>query len=37
MVGIKAVLDVEDVLRVSAGNYEGILGDYKIYLRELFE
>ena len=37
MVGIKAVLDVEDVLRVSAGNYEGVLGDYKIYLRELFE
>jgi formylmethanofuran--tetrahydromethanopterin N-formyltransferase len=37
MVGIKAVLDVEDVLIVSAGNYEGILGDYKIYLRELFE
>jgi formylmethanofuran--tetrahydromethanopterin N-formyltransferase len=36
-VGIQAVLDVDDVLRVSAGNYEGVLGDYKIYLRELFE
>ena len=36
-VGIQAVLDVVDVLRVSAGNYEGVLGDYKIYLRELFE
>jgi formylmethanofuran--tetrahydromethanopterin N-formyltransferase len=36
-VGIQAVLRVEDVLRVSAGNYEGALGDYKIYLRELFE
>ena len=36
-VGIQAVLEVSDVLRVSAGNYEGTLGDYKIYLRELFE
>jgi formylmethanofuran--tetrahydromethanopterin N-formyltransferase len=36
-VGIQTVLDVDDVLRVSAGNYEGVLGDYKIYLRELFE
>lgn len=35
--GIAAVLDDEDVLMVSAGNYEGLLGDYKIYLRELFE
>jgi len=36
-VGIKAVLKVRDVLKVSAGNYNGTLGDYKIYLRELFE
>lgn len=36
-IGIQAVLEVEDVLRVSAGNYDGTLGDYKIYLRELFE
>jgi formylmethanofuran--tetrahydromethanopterin N-formyltransferase len=36
-VGIQAVLEVSDVLRVSAGNYEGTLGDYKFYLRELFE
>jgi len=34
--GIQAVLEFEDVLRVSAGNYEGKLGDYQIYLRELF-
>lgn len=36
-VGIQAVLEFEDVLRVSAGNYEGKLGDYQIYLRELFK
>ncbi len=36
-VGIQSVLGVEDVLRVSAGNYEGTLGEYKIYLRELFK
>jgi formylmethanofuran--tetrahydromethanopterin N-formyltransferase len=34
--GILAVLGDEDVLMVSAGNYEGQLGDHKIYLRELF-
>ncbi|MGQ9506805.1 MAG: formylmethanofuran--tetrahydromethanopterin N-formyltransferase [Candidatus Bathycorpusculaceae bacterium] len=34
--GIKAVLDVDGVVKVSAGNYGGKLGDYKIYLRELF-
>jgi len=34
--GIMAVADVEGVLEVSAGNYQGKLGDYKIYLRELF-
>lgn len=34
--GIKAVLDVEGVVRVSAGNYEGKLGKYKIPLKELF-
>ena len=34
--GIKAVLDINDVVKVSAGNYEGKLGQYKIYLRELF-
>ena len=33
--GIKAVLDINDVVKVSAGNYEGKLGQYKIYLREL--
>jgi formylmethanofuran--tetrahydromethanopterin N-formyltransferase len=35
--GILAVLENEDVLMVSAGNYKGQLGDYKIYLRELFK
>ena len=34
--GINAVLDVDGVVRVSAGNYGGKLGDYKITLRELF-
>jgi len=34
--GIEAVLDVDGVVKVSAGNYGGRLGDYKIYLRELF-
>jgi formylmethanofuran--tetrahydromethanopterin N-formyltransferase len=33
--GIKAVLDVEGVVRVSAGNYGGKLGEYKIPLREI--
>ncbi len=30
--GITTVLEDEDVLMVSAGNYEGQLGDHKIYL-----
>ena len=34
--GIRAVLDVDGVVRVSAGNYGGKLGEYKIPLRELF-
>jgi formylmethanofuran--tetrahydromethanopterin N-formyltransferase len=34
--GIEAVLGVDGVVKVSAGNYGGKLGDYKIYLRELF-
>lgn len=34
--GIKAVLNVDGVVKVSAGNYGGKLGEYKIYLRELF-
>jgi formylmethanofuran--tetrahydromethanopterin N-formyltransferase len=34
--GIEAVLDVDGVVKVSAGNYGGKLGNYKIYLRELF-
>jgi formylmethanofuran--tetrahydromethanopterin N-formyltransferase len=34
--GIKAVLNVDDVVRVSAGNYGGKLGEFKIKLLELF-
>ena len=34
--GIEAALTVDDVMKVSAGNYGGRLGEYKIYLRELF-
>ena len=34
--GIKAVLSIEGVVKISAGNYGGKLGDYRIYLRELF-
>ncbi|HDN01717.1 MAG TPA: formylmethanofuran--tetrahydromethanopterin N-formyltransferase [Candidatus Bathyarchaeota archaeon] len=35
--GIEAVCEVDDVVIVSAGNYGGKLGRYKIYLRELFQ
>lgn len=35
-VGIEAALDIEGIVKISAGNYGGKLGDYKIYLRELF-
>jgi len=35
-VGIKAVVDIEGVVRVSAGNYGGKLGEYQIQLSELF-
>jgi formylmethanofuran--tetrahydromethanopterin N-formyltransferase len=35
--GIEAVLEDEDVLMVSAGNYNGQLGDYQINLREMFK
>jgi formylmethanofuran--tetrahydromethanopterin N-formyltransferase len=34
--GIEAATTVEDVVKISAGNYGGKLGDYKIDLRELF-
>ncbi len=34
--GIEATLDVDGVLKLSAGNYGGTLGDYKIKLRDLF-
>jgi len=35
--GVEAVIDFDDVVKVSAGNYHGKLGEYKIYLKELFE
>lgn len=34
--GIEAASNVKDVVRISAGNYGGKLGKYKIHLRELF-
>jgi formylmethanofuran--tetrahydromethanopterin N-formyltransferase len=34
--GIQAVLNLDGVMRVSAGNYGGKLGEFKINLRELF-
>jgi len=34
--GIEAVLGVDGIVKVSAGNYGGKLGEYKIWLRELF-
>jgi formylmethanofuran--tetrahydromethanopterin N-formyltransferase len=34
--GIEASINVEGVVRISAGNYEGKLGKYKIPLREIF-
>lgn len=34
--GIEATLNVDGVVKISAGNYGGKLGNYKIHLRELF-
>jgi formylmethanofuran--tetrahydromethanopterin N-formyltransferase len=34
--GIQSVIDMEDVVKISAGNYGGKLGKHKIWLRELF-
>ena len=34
--GIEAVIDIDGVVKVSAGNYGGKLGEYKILLKELF-
>jgi formylmethanofuran--tetrahydromethanopterin N-formyltransferase len=33
--GIEAASNVNDVVKISAGNYGGKLGEYKINLREL--
>ncbi|MEM2118715.1 MAG: formylmethanofuran--tetrahydromethanopterin N-formyltransferase [Candidatus Bathyarchaeia archaeon] len=35
-VGIEAASKTEGVVKISAGNYDGKLGKYKIHLRELF-
>jgi formylmethanofuran--tetrahydromethanopterin N-formyltransferase len=35
-IGIEVLLDYDDVVGISAGNYGGQLGDYKIPLKELF-
>ena len=32
---IQGILDMEGLIKISAGNYGGKLGKYKIYLREL--
>jgi formylmethanofuran--tetrahydromethanopterin N-formyltransferase len=34
--GIEAAMNVDGVVKISAGNYRGELGEYKIHLRELF-
>ena len=34
--GVRAVLGVDGVVKVSAGNYGGKLGEHKMFLRELF-
>ena len=34
--GIGAVLNIDGVVQISAGNYGGKLGEFKIHLRELF-
>ena len=36
-VGIEAISKIKGVYRISAGNYEGKLGKYKIFLRDLFK
>nr|MDO8100467.1 formylmethanofuran--tetrahydromethanopterin formyltransferase [Candidatus Njordarchaeota archaeon] len=35
--GIESVVGMDQVIQVSAGNYEGKLGKYKIYLRDLLK
>jgi formylmethanofuran--tetrahydromethanopterin N-formyltransferase len=35
-VGIQSIWDMPDVIRISAGNYQGKLGKYKIQLQRLF-
>jgi formylmethanofuran--tetrahydromethanopterin N-formyltransferase len=35
-VGIQSIWDMPEVIRISAGNYQGKLGKYKIELQGLF-
>jgi formylmethanofuran--tetrahydromethanopterin N-formyltransferase len=35
--GIEAIQDIDGVVRISAGNYEGKLGQYKITFKEIFQ
>ncbi|EKF85091.1 formylmethanofuran--tetrahydromethanopterin N-formyltransferase [Methanobacterium formicicum] len=35
-IGIEVLLDYDDVMGISAGNYDGKLGDHQIHLKELF-
>jgi formylmethanofuran--tetrahydromethanopterin N-formyltransferase len=35
--GIEAIQDIEGVVHISAGNYEGKLGQYKITFKEIFQ
>ena len=35
--GIEAIMEMDDVVMISAGNYGGKLGKYKIFLRQLFQ
>jgi formylmethanofuran--tetrahydromethanopterin N-formyltransferase len=35
--GIEAIQDIEGVVRISAGNYEGKLGQFKITFKEIFQ
>ena len=36
-VGIGAILDMDDIVRISAGNFGGRLGEHKIFLRQLWK
>ena len=35
--GIKAAIKVPSVVKISAGNYEGKLGPYKVFLKDILQ